>query len=112
VPLHVLARQRLVARFPNHDLEHRTDVAHVPLRVPVTVVGEVTCLRVVPRAGSPPLEMTLDDGTGTVLVVFTGRRRIGGIDPGRAVTVEGVARQDHGGVVMLNPRYTLLDSPS
>jgi hypothetical protein len=40
--------------------------------------------------------------------VFTGRRRISGIDPGRALEIEGVARQEHGRVIFLNPQYRLL----
>ena len=34
--------------------------------------------------------------------------RSGGVDPGRAISVEGVAREEHGRVTMLNPTYTLL----
>ena len=83
-------------------------IREVPLRVPIRLVGEVTGLRVVLRAGSSSLEVTINDGTGPALLVFTGRRRIAGIDPGRAVEVEGVARDDHGRVVLLNPKYTLL----
>jgi hypothetical protein len=108
-PLHELDRQRLAQRFKavtDHD-QHR-QMSAVPLRERVNITGEVTGIRVVPRAGSPSLEVTLNDGSGSVLLVFTGRRRIAGIDPGRALDVEGVAREEHGRVILLNPRYTLL----
>ena len=113
-PLHELDRQRREARFTkgngngNAPAVERTSLAHIPLRTRVCVAGEVTRLRVVPRAGSPSLEVAIDDGTGTVIAVFTGRRHIPGIDPGRAMTIDGVARDDHGRLLMLNPQYTLL----
>jgi hypothetical protein len=104
-PLHELDRQRLASRFKG---EGQPSMADVPRRERVIVTGEVTGIRVVPRAGSPSLEVTLNDGSGTVLLVFTGRRRIAGVDPGRALRIEGVARFDHGRLVFLNPHYTLL----
>jgi amino acid transporter len=102
-----LHRAHLVTRFAQRE-DGSTRIGEIPLRRPVRVAGEVTASRVVPRAGSPWLELTLDDGTGLVKVVFTGRRRIAGIESGRALTVEGVAREEHDGKVMLNPVYTLL----
>src|SRR3954451_21820758 len=82
VPLQEIDRQRLQARYSAGN-GTSTHAAEGPMRTRVTLVGEVTGVRVVPRAGSPSLEVTLNDGTGTVLLVFTGRRRIAGIDPGR-----------------------------
>ena len=68
-----------------------TEIGSMAARTPVRVGGEVQRLRVVPRAGSPSIEAMLSDGTGEVVVVFTGRRSIGGLNPGRGVLVEGVA---------------------
>jgi amino acid transporter len=103
--LHELDQQRLATRFADGA---DAPLDRIALRTTVTVTGEVTGLRVVPRAGSPSLEVTLDDGHAVLLVVFTGRRRIAGIDPGRALRVEGIAAEAHGRVTMLNPTYTLL----
>jgi hypothetical protein len=85
-----------------------TAIDAAPLRVPTRVAGEIQSLRVVPRAGSPSLEVSVSDGTGKAVVVFTGRRRIHGLDCGRGVVVEGVARDERGRLVLLNPSYTLL----
>lgn len=98
--------RRLRERFVDTGL---TPIVDAPVRVPVTVAGEVQALQVVPRAGSPSLEVTLDDGTARVMAIFTGRRRIGGLDPGRRVSVEGVGRVERGHLVLLNPAYTILD---
>jgi amino acid transporter len=109
-PLEELDRQRLATRFAPAIVQDAATfaIAEAPLRTRVKLVGEVTGVRVVPRAGSPSLELTLNDGTGTALLVFTGRRRIAGMDPGRALEIEGVAREEHGRIVVLNPQYTLL----
>jgi len=72
------------------------------------VRGEVAGLQVVPRAGAPSLEVTVDDGSGRAVVVFTGRTRVGGLDPGRPVEVDGMARRERGRLVFLNPEYRLL----
>ena len=85
-----------------------TEISSMQVRTPVRVGGEVQRLRVVPRAGSPSIEAKLSDGTGEVVVVFTGRRSIGGLHPGRGVLVEGVAHAEQGRLVIINPAYTLL----
>jgi len=102
-----LHRERLTGRFDPASLD-TVEIAAAPFRERIRIAGEVARLRVVPRAGSPSLEVTVDDGTGRALIVFTGRRRIIGIDPGRAIVVEGTARQVHNRAVMMNPTYTLL----
>jgi hypothetical protein len=105
--LEQLDRQRLSARFVDFDRDaYRLE--SIPLRTPVLLAGEVTAVRVVPRAGSPSLEVALNDGSGAVTLVFTGRRRIPGIEPGRILKVEGVARDERGVVIVMNPRYTLM----
>ena len=102
-----LERDRLTDRFAD-GAHGQVDIATMALRTRVCVAGEVSGIRVVPRAGSPSLEITVDDGSARLVVVFTGRRRIAGIEPGRALVLEGVAREAEGRRVMLNPAYTLL----
>lgn len=85
-----------------------TTIADAPLRTRTTVAGEISDVRVVPRAGSPSLEVDVDDGTGIAVGVFTGRRAITGIHPGRGVVLEGVARRERNRLVLLNPAYRLL----
>jgi hypothetical protein len=87
-----------------------TTIAELPLRVPVKVSGEIKRIRTVPRSGVPALELVVSDGTGDAVVVFTGRRAVGGLDHGRGVVIEGVAHDERGRRVILNPAYTLLPS--
>lgn len=82
-------------------------IADVPEREVVVLGGEVQGVQVVPRAGSPSLEVTVHDGTGRAVAVFTGRRAIGGISPGRHLELEGLVRRQGNRLVMVNPSYTL-----
>ena len=49
----------------------------------------------------------LYDGTGAVTLIWLGRRRIAGIEPGRAMRVEGRIGVHDDVRVMFNPRYDL-----
>lgn len=96
---------RLQERFCDVDVRR---IAETEPRTPARICGEVAALQVVPRAGSPSLEVTVDDGSGRAVAVFTGRRRIAGIEPGRGIVLEGVAGTHGGRLQLLNPAYTLL----
>lgn len=97
--------RRLRKRF---EAEATVPIVDAPTRVPIEIAGEVQAVQVRPHRRSPFLELTVRDGTGRAVVVFTGRRRIGGIEPGRALRLRGVGRIDRGRLVLLNPAYTLL----
>ena len=86
-----------------------TPIAEAPPRTPVRLAGEIQATQVVPRAGSPSLEVTISDGTGRAVAVFTGRRRLGGVDCGRSLVIEGVGRPERGRVLVLNPAYQLVE---
>lgn len=73
----------------------------------VLVSGTVRSLTVRPKTQVPALEIELYDGTGRVRVVWLGRRRIAGIDPGRRLTVTGRLTALDGVWTIYNPRYEL-----
>ncbi|NLD76501.1 MAG: OB-fold nucleic acid binding domain-containing protein [Acidimicrobiales bacterium] len=98
--------QRLTDRMADFDVTH---IDQLPLRTKALFGGEVQGVQVVPRAGSPSLEVTLGDGTGRVVTVFTGRRRLGGLAVGRRVLIEGVVRQERARLVAMNPAYTIVE---
>ena len=103
-----LDRERL--RQFCRDLPGVVAIADVVPRQEFTVAGEIRSLRIVPRAGTPSLEATVNDGTGSLVVVWTGRRNIPGVAPGKRLVVsgrgtpQGVASR----LTVLNPRYELL----
>jgi hypothetical protein len=82
-------------------------IADAPEREQVVVNGVLRTVTLRPRGGVPALEADLDDGTGVITVVWLGRRRITGVDPGRSVTVAGCIGRQGGVPIMFNPRYEL-----
>jgi len=89
----------------------RSDVTAIEAVAPrqrVRVAGEVSSVRIVPRAGSPSLEVTLTDGSGYLTGVFWGRRHIGGIRPGRRILLDGTAAPMGRTFLIINPLYELL----
>ena len=73
----------------------------------VVVNGVLRTVTLRPRGGVPALEAELDDGSGVITVVWLGRRRITGVDPGRSVTVAGCIGRQGDVPIMFNPRYEL-----
>jgi hypothetical protein len=85
-----------------------TAIADVQWRQYVRVQGRVRAVRVEPLAGSPSLECTVADETGSVCVVFFGRRDVEGVRIGAALWVEGMAIEHRGRLAIVNPVYELL----
>ena len=87
-----------------------TPIADVQPRQEFSAVGEISSLRIVPRAGSASLEATITDGTGSLTAVWTGRRQIAGVGPGRRLVVRGRANPSgpNGRILLYNPTYDLL----
>ena len=73
----------------------------------VTVTGRLKSVVYTPRETLPTLEAELFDGSGSVTLVWLGRRRIPGIEPGRTVTARGRFADVEGRRVIYNPWYEL-----
>lgn len=71
------------------------------------VVGRLRSVRFTPRTNLPTLEAELYDGTGTVSLIWLGRRRIAGIEPGRTLVVRGRISDQGLRRVIFNPWYEL-----
>jgi RecG-like helicase len=84
-----------------------THVSQCSVGAPVCVAGALRTVVLRPRAGVPTLEAELYDGTGTVTLIWLGRRRIRGIDPGRSVVVHGRLTRQDGRATIFNPAYEL-----
>jgi hypothetical protein len=73
----------------------------------VSVSGRLRTVAYTPRTNLPTLEADLYDGSDVVTLVWLGRRRIAGIEPGRQLTARGrVAIRDDRKVIY-NPYYEL-----
>jgi len=105
----------LFRRRGNKDVaspaDDTTPISLLPFREGAKVRGQVMTIRQRPARGLPSLVVTIDDGSGRVTAVWSGRRAIGGIGLGRQIVIEGVAVETPDGPMFLNPSYVLL-SPS
>jgi hypothetical protein len=84
------------------------DIGTAPLRSRVTLTGRVQAIRVQPWSGVATLEITLVDETGSIQLVFLGRRTIAGITTGTRLQVSGVVSEHRSRRSILNPTYRLL----
>ncbi|MBB5960058.1 hypothetical protein FHS29_006680 [Saccharothrix tamanrassetensis] len=73
----------------------------------VTVLGRLRSVELCPRDAAATLEAELYDGTEGVTLVWLGRRRIAGIEPGRTVKARGRIAVRDGRKVLYNPYYEL-----
>lgn len=82
-------------------------VKELPDRELVRVAGTLRTVTLRPRAGVPALVAELYDGSGSISLVWLGRRQIAGIEPGRALIASGRVTRDSEHPVIFNPRYEL-----
>src|SRR5436305_801010 len=93
-------------------MEESRDRGSVPVKdcmggQKVGVTGTIRALTLRPVGGVPALEAELYDGSGTIKLVWLGRRRIHGIDPGTSLSVYGRVTKTAGEPTIFNPSYEL-----
>ncbi len=98
------ARDLRRAHLPKADV----GIRDAPDREMVTLRGTLRSVTLRPRGGVPALEAELYDGSGVLTLVWLGRRRIAGIEPGRPIQVQGRIGLHDGVRTLYNPRYELL----
>lgn len=120
VPYHLGSRRRI--DFSNPAVPNQlgdvapfvgagaTPISEARPRHEVTVVGRVHSIRVQPRAEVATIECALRDGSGTISLVFLGRKHIAGIEPGVRLAATGMVGVRQGQREIINPAYELLVS--
>jgi amino acid transporter len=88
-----------------------TPIGDVRWRDRVTIAGRVQTLRVRTGGGSTTLECVIEDDTGAMSIVFTGRKHIGGLEVGTRLRAQGMAAEHRGRLAILNPAYALVVDP-
>ena len=73
----------------------------------VTVFGRLRSVEFCPQDAAASLEAELFDGTEGVTLIWMGRRRIPGIEPGRMMRVRGRLALREGRKVLYNPFYEI-----
>ena len=119
MPEHKSRLRASISRWANQEREEAKElrkdtrkaglvtIDQAPDRQKVVVQGTLKTVTLRPRGGVPALEAELYDGSGSISVVWLGRRRIAGIEPGRLMRAEGLVSVQDGRKVMFNPRYEL-----
>jgi RecG-like helicase len=107
------SRGRDSRAFPADQALARRSGGTVPIgavqwRHRVSVAGRVRSVRVQPRGGTSNLECVLVDDTGAILLVFQGRPRIPGIEPGARLVASGMVGSWDRRLAFLNPDYELV----
>jgi hypothetical protein len=74
---------------------------------PVTVTGRLRSVVYTPKETVPTVDAELFDGSGSLHLVWLGRRRIPGIEPGRGLVARGRVADQGGRLVIFNPWYEL-----
>ncbi len=112
---HLLASQAELEADEERDQVRRmggcTPVEKVGDRTRAKVSGVLRSVTLRPRENVPALEAELYDGSGTVDLVWLGRREIAGISPGRRLRAEGLVCLVDGRRTVFNPRYELQPRP-
>jgi amino acid transporter len=83
-------------------------ISDVTWRTRVRVAGRIRSLRVQTAKGTANLECEITDDTGILLLVFQGRPKIPGIEPGARLIVEGMVGSWQRKLAILNPDYELV----
>lgn len=85
-----------------------TPISNVRYRQVVRIGGTIRSTRVQPSGGVPTLECVISDSTGSMSIVFLGRRQVAGLEIGRRVVAHGMVGNHNGRLAILNPIYELL----
>jgi hypothetical protein len=89
------------------EQEGAKPVSHCGQGEPVTVTGRLRTVVYTPRETEPTVDAELYDGSGSVHLVWLGRHRIPGIEPGRQLVARGRLAERDGAKVIFNPWYEL-----
>ena len=85
-----------------------TRIGELEDRQKTSLRGTIEVLTIKPRSGTPWLEAEFNDGSGTVTLIWMGRRSIPGISAGRELTVRGRVSCVDGQRRLYNPIYELI----
>jgi amino acid transporter len=107
-----VAREQIQAQELRARMAHvsATPIAELNDRDRAQVAGTLRAVTVRPRGNSPAVQADMWDGSGSITLVWLGRRHIPGIEPGRHLVVKGRIANLRGARTMFNPSYELRPS--
>ena len=99
-------------RGPRAGAETVTTIDEAHWRDRVRLQGKVRSVRVAPRHDVPVFECVVDDGTGTIVAVFLGRRELAAVKVGTHIELVGTIGIHRSRLALLNPTYRLVTAPA
>jgi amino acid transporter len=101
-------QRRQIAELQAHvNSVHATPIGACQDRDVTLVVGTIRAVTSGPRGISPSFSAELWDGSGSLTLVWLGRRNIPGIEPGRGLVARGRVATVRGSRAIYNPDYEL-----
>lgn len=97
---------------PTSDVPGAIAIGSVVYRRPAKVVGKVKSVRVQSLDSIASLAVRLEDSSGGLMLVFPGKRRVPGIEPGKRLIAQGTVGDIDGHIAIMNPTFELLASES
>ena len=89
-----------------------TPIEQLEARCPCRAAGIIQNIRIDPREGRDSVEVTIVDGTGTLVARWLGRSSLSGMRLGTGLIVEGIVGIGGDGErQVLNPEYHLTPGP-
>lgn len=80
-----------------------SSIGHAPPRACVIVDVRVERVELRSWVGGPVLEAMVEDGSGSLVLAFLGRRAVAGVEPGRDLVAAGTVAVHDGRRVIMNP---------
>jgi RecG-like helicase len=92
------------------EIRGSTLIEEIDRGKPIQVTGVVKSATVRPNTEVPTYEVEVFDGSGSLIVIWQGRKHVTGIEPGTRIEVEGRITFLSGKPCLHNPVYRILSS--
>jgi len=92
------------------EIRGSTLIEEIDRGKPIQVTGVVKSATVRPNTHVPTYEVEVFDGSGSLTVIWQGRKHVTGVEPGTRIEVEGRITFISGKPCLHNPVYKILSS--
>ena len=92
------------------EISGSTLIEEIDRGKPIQVTGVVKSATVRPNTQVPTYEVEVFDGSGSLTVIWQGRKHVTGVEPGTRIEVEGRITFISGKPCLHNPVYKILSS--
>jgi RecG-like helicase len=97
-----------LAAYELSEIRGSTLIEEIDRGKPIQVTGVVKSATVRPNTQVPTYEVEVFDGSGSLTVIWQGRKHVTGVEPGTRIEVEGRITFISGKPCLHNPVYKIL----